>query len=46
MKIFQHVTAWHHMAPCHTQPGRQRWHLRCALRHPLTFIRTGSVVGL
>jgi hypothetical protein len=32
------------MAPCQDQPGRQGWHLRCALAHPVRFIRSRSVV--
>jgi hypothetical protein len=32
----------HALAPCHQQPGRQGWHLRCALRHPFRFARTRS----
>lgn len=37
--------AKHYMDPCHKQPGRQRWHLTCALVHPVRFLRTRSVVG-
>ena len=34
------------LAPCHEQPGRQRWHVSCALMHPIRFIRTRSVLGM
>jgi hypothetical protein len=27
-------------APCHEQPGKQEWHVGCALRHPLRFLRS------
>jgi hypothetical protein len=30
----------HYMAPCWRQPGKQWWHVRCALLHPLRFARS------
>jgi hypothetical protein len=30
----------HHMAPCWEQPGKQAWHVTCALRHPVRFLRS------
>ncbi len=30
----------HHMAPCWKQPGKQQWHLGCAILHPLRFARS------
>ncbi len=30
----------HYMAPCWEQPGKQGWHLRCALAHPVRFLRS------
>lgn len=32
------------LAPCHEQPGRQGWHFRCALRHPIRFVRQRGTV--
>lgn len=32
------------LLPCHRQPGRQGWHLRCALRHPFRFVWNRGVV--
>jgi hypothetical protein len=34
----------HYMAPCWQQPGKQEWHLRCALLHPLRFLRSRGPV--
>lgn len=34
----------HYGAPCHVQPGRQEWHLGCALRHPARFLRSRGPV--
>lgn len=28
------------MAPCWEQPGKQEWHLACALQHPARFLRS------
>jgi hypothetical protein len=32
------------LAPCQDQPGRQGWHLRCAIAHPWRFLRQRGVV--
>ena len=34
----------HGMAPCHEQPGKQGWHVACALRHPIRFARSRGPV--
>jgi hypothetical protein len=30
----------HYMAPCWEQPGKQQWHLSCAIAHPIRFLRS------
>jgi hypothetical protein len=28
------------MSPCWEQPGKQQWHLDCAVLHPLRYLRS------
>ena len=39
-----HFPKQHYMAPCWEQPGKQEWHLGCALGHPVRFLRSRGPV--